>query len=181
MLEKFIERKLVKEVEARGGLCMKFVSPGLVGVPDRIIITNHGRVIFAELKTDKGHVSDRQSYMLQMLRSRGVETRVVYGMSGVKELLRDIDVFDEWYATYEGEKDTILTDAGKRMRNALLEKYKSEGLVLSQREKGVLAEKKDIEVSTLKTQDFLYDFEKFKQDVRVCCCEFPYEQEEGEG
>lgn len=91
MLEKFIERKLVKEVEARGGLCMKFISPGLVGVPDRIIVTNRGRVIFVEIKTDKGHVSDMQGYMLQMLRSRGVEVRVVRGMDGVKELIRELD------------------------------------------------------------------------------------------
>ena len=53
MLEKCIEKHLVKGVKKLGGLCYKFVSPGTQGVPDRIIITAQGRIIFAELKTTK--------------------------------------------------------------------------------------------------------------------------------
>ena len=49
MLEKCIEKHLVKGVKKLGGLCYKFVSPGTQGVPDRIIITAQGRIIFAEL------------------------------------------------------------------------------------------------------------------------------------
>ena len=37
MLEKQIERKLVTAVQRHGGMCPKWVSPGLDGVPDRII------------------------------------------------------------------------------------------------------------------------------------------------
>jgi hypothetical protein len=53
-LEKDIETKLRKMVEARGGLCLKWVCPGWSGVPDRIILLPGGRVMFAETKRPKG-------------------------------------------------------------------------------------------------------------------------------
>ena len=50
MKEKNIEMALVRAVRQAGGICPKFVSPGLDGVPDRIILMPHGRIAFAELK-----------------------------------------------------------------------------------------------------------------------------------
>lgn len=50
MTESRIERHLVDGVKKLGGMCIKFTSPGTQGVPDRIIITATGRIIFAELK-----------------------------------------------------------------------------------------------------------------------------------
>ena len=44
MLESQLERKLRDEVKAKGGLALKFVSPGTVGVPDRIVLAPDGRV-----------------------------------------------------------------------------------------------------------------------------------------
>ena len=37
-LERTIENKLKKQIEKRGGIFFKFVSPGNKGVPDRIAI-----------------------------------------------------------------------------------------------------------------------------------------------
>lgn len=50
MRERDIEKRLVDAVRKRRGLCPKWVSPGLAGVPDRIILMPGGRVAFAELK-----------------------------------------------------------------------------------------------------------------------------------
>ena len=50
MRERAIEEKLRVESQKRGGLSMKFVSPGLVGVPDRIVVLPQGRLGFVELK-----------------------------------------------------------------------------------------------------------------------------------
>ena len=36
--EKQVEQNFVKAVKEAGGLAMKFVSPGRVGVPDRIVL-----------------------------------------------------------------------------------------------------------------------------------------------
>jgi len=48
--ESLIERKLVTEVKKRGGLAVKFVSPGLDGVPDRLVLFPGGKLAFVELK-----------------------------------------------------------------------------------------------------------------------------------
>ena len=50
MLERFIEQKLRRAVVAAGGLCPKFVSPGMDGMPDRLLLLPGGRVAFVELK-----------------------------------------------------------------------------------------------------------------------------------
>ena len=66
MNEKQIERCLVEGIKKQGGMCMKFVSPGTAGVPDRIIITATGKILFVELKTETGHLSKIQMYTMQM-------------------------------------------------------------------------------------------------------------------
>ena len=50
MIEKQVEQALRKAVRDRGGLALKFVSPGLAGVPDRIVLMPHRHVAFVELK-----------------------------------------------------------------------------------------------------------------------------------
>ena len=46
MLESVIERKFVMEVKKRGGWAVKFVSPGLDGVPDRLVLFPGGKAAF---------------------------------------------------------------------------------------------------------------------------------------
>ena len=50
MREKTIEQKLVIAVKAAGGICPKFTSPGLDGMPDRLVLIPGGRVAFVEVK-----------------------------------------------------------------------------------------------------------------------------------
>ena len=50
MREKTIEAKLVRTVKSMGGLAPKFVSPGLDGMPDRIVLLPHGKMAFVEVK-----------------------------------------------------------------------------------------------------------------------------------
>lgn len=53
-LEKEIEAKLGREVKKCGGRCVKWVSPGNAGVPDRIVLLPGGKILFVELKRPKG-------------------------------------------------------------------------------------------------------------------------------
>ena len=46
MREAGIEQRIVSVVKSKGGLCLKWVSPGYTGVPDRIAILPGGRVVF---------------------------------------------------------------------------------------------------------------------------------------
>ncbi len=50
MREKVVEAALVKAVKEKHGLALKFVSPGLDGVPDRVVLLPHGKLAFVELK-----------------------------------------------------------------------------------------------------------------------------------
>lgn len=50
MREKAIEAKLVRAVKSMGGLAPKFTSPGLDGVPDRLVLLPGGKIAFIELK-----------------------------------------------------------------------------------------------------------------------------------
>ena len=91
MKESQIERRLVEGVKRLGGMCLKFVSPGTLGVPDRIIITVKGRVIFVELKTETGRLTKIQRYVIGEMQKRGADARVVKGIDEVKELLAEIE------------------------------------------------------------------------------------------
>ncbi len=51
MQEKYIEKKLVTAVKKMGGIAVKLVSPGLDGMPDRLVLMPGGKIAFVELKT----------------------------------------------------------------------------------------------------------------------------------
>ena len=71
MRESVIEAKLRSAVERAGGWCVKWVAPGITGVPDRIIIMPGGRVYFAELKAPGKTERPRQKYVQQRMRKLG--------------------------------------------------------------------------------------------------------------
>lgn len=50
MLEKDVEQRLVQSVKNAKGICMKFVSPGIDGVPDRLVLLPGRKIAFVELK-----------------------------------------------------------------------------------------------------------------------------------
>ena len=80
MRESEIEEKMRKRFKAYKILFIKFLSPSMVGVPDRIVITPHGRIIFVELKREGGVISPMQKYIHKLLRKYHVEVRVVIGL-----------------------------------------------------------------------------------------------------
>jgi hypothetical protein len=85
MNEHTIEQHLRAAVDAMGGLCWKFTSPGTAGVPDRICIYA-GRVIFVELKAPGRVPRPIQHRRIQQLRDHGVDVHVVDSLAGVKEV-----------------------------------------------------------------------------------------------
>ena len=90
MKESQIERHLVQGVKACGGKCMKFISPSLPGVPDRIVLTPDGRVIFIELKSKTGRLATVQRWVIGEMRGRGADVRVLRGMDQVKSFLEEM-------------------------------------------------------------------------------------------
>lgn len=90
MLEKEIERRMGEMLKKRGCLYYKFESPGNPGVPDRIVITPAGRVVFVELKTPVGRLSNLQKYQIKRMRDTGVEVRTVKGWDEAKAFVEEV-------------------------------------------------------------------------------------------
>ena len=71
MREKTIEQKLVKAVKASGGVCPKLVSPGLDGMPDRMVLMPGGRITFVEVKAPGKEPRPLQLHRIEDLRCLG--------------------------------------------------------------------------------------------------------------
>ena len=90
ILEKDIERYLVRRAIEHGGKAYKFVSPGHVGVADRIVLLPGNVVWFVELKTAKGRLSPWQKVFAADMRRLGVNYAVLRSKEEVDELLQRI-------------------------------------------------------------------------------------------
>lgn len=83
MTEKYIEQKLIKAVKELGGITPKFVSPGLDGVPDRIVLLPMGRIAFVELKAPGKKMRPLQVKRKTQLEALGF---LVYCIDGVEQI-----------------------------------------------------------------------------------------------
>ena len=88
MLEKTIEQRLRVMANKAGGLAIKWVSPGMNGCPDRIVILPGGRIIVVELKRPGEKPTPLQNRIIEMLRELGADVRVVDSMEKVDEIFR---------------------------------------------------------------------------------------------
>lgn len=90
MTEKYIEQKLVKAVKERGGIAPKFVSPGLDGVPDRIVLLPMGRIAFVELKAPGKKMRPLQVKRKRQLEALGFLVYCIDGVEQIDEVLREM-------------------------------------------------------------------------------------------
>jgi Holliday junction resolvase len=90
MLEKTIERQLVKEVKKMGGRAVKFVSPGCDGMPDRLVLLPKGRVAFVEVKSPGKKPRALQIARHEMLRNLGFSVYVLDSIEKIGDMLNDI-------------------------------------------------------------------------------------------
>lgn len=88
--EKQIEQKLVKAVRALGGLCPKLVSPGMDGMPDRMVLLPGGRMAFAELKASGRKPRPLQLRRMAQLSRLGFRVYVIDGPEQIGSVLNEI-------------------------------------------------------------------------------------------
>ncbi len=75
-LEKEVESRLRTKVKNKlGGMALKFVSPGLRGVPDRIVLLPGGRIVFVETKAPKENLRKLQKYVCELIEALGFDVR----------------------------------------------------------------------------------------------------------
>lgn len=94
MRESKIEEYLRKQVKSLGGIAYKFVSPGNVGVPDRMIVLPGGVVDFIELKAPGKKPTSKQNLQMGRLRSRGANVWVIDSIEKVNQY---IELRGGWY------------------------------------------------------------------------------------
>ncbi len=95
--ESDVQRGVVQALSYAGWLVMHIPNQstrgrqrwaGLMpGAPD-LVAVKRGRVVFLEVKTDKGRVSEKQSEVHDLLRLHGMEVRVVRGIDDIMDLVQ---------------------------------------------------------------------------------------------
>ena len=90
MRERFIEKKLVDAVKKMGGFAPKFVSPGLDGMPDRIVLFPMGRIAFVELKAPGEKMRPLQVRRKRQLEKLGFSVYCIDGVEQIESILKRI-------------------------------------------------------------------------------------------
>ena len=83
MQEKYIEQKLVAAVKSMGGMAPKFVSPGIDGMPDRIVLLPMGRIAFVECKETGKKMRPLQNKRKKQLEALGF---LVYCLDDIEQI-----------------------------------------------------------------------------------------------
>lgn len=90
MLEKEIERRLVKETKAIDGVCLKFTSPSLTGLPDRLVLLAGGKMGFVEVKRPGEKPRPLQVKRIEQLRALGFKVFVLDDKDAIKKIFEVI-------------------------------------------------------------------------------------------
>jgi len=90
ILEKEVERHLVKKVKEQEGLAIKLLAVHFVGLPDRLVLLPKARMFFVELKRPKAKPRKIQLYVHDLLRSLGFDVRVIDSKEKVDAFIQSI-------------------------------------------------------------------------------------------
>lgn len=89
-MEKNVEMQLREKVKKAGGWALKFVSPGVRGVPDRIVLMPVGRVFFVELKSEKKKPGPIQRYIHKIFLKLGFKVYIIDTTEKVNQFINEI-------------------------------------------------------------------------------------------
>lgn len=78
MKEQQIQTKRIKQLEAEGYYVLKLSKTNKNGIPD-ILAIKEGDILFSEIKTPKGKLSEIQKYRIKELESYGFKTEIYNG------------------------------------------------------------------------------------------------------
>ena len=90
MKENVIERQFAMAVKKMGGMAVKFVSPGLDGVPDRIVLLPDKKMAFVELKAPGKKLWPLQEKRRRQLEALGFSVYVIDGAEQIGGVLDEI-------------------------------------------------------------------------------------------
>lgn len=88
--EKHLEEILCKGIKEHGGMALKFVSPGMAGVPDRIVLMRSGKAIFVELKAPGKKMRPLQIKRKKQLEALGFKVYCIDSFKKVEEFIKKV-------------------------------------------------------------------------------------------
>ena len=88
--EKRVEKIFTDAVKKMGGMAVKFVSPGLDGVPDRIILLPGRKIAFVELKAPGKKPRPLQEKRKRQLEGLGFPVYVIDSLGQIGGVLDEI-------------------------------------------------------------------------------------------
>ena len=90
MREKQIEQKLFSAVRSHGGICPKLISPGMDGMPDRLILFPGGHLGFVEVKAPGKTLRPLQERRREQLTSLGFMVFVLDDLGQIQRIMEEI-------------------------------------------------------------------------------------------
>ena len=75
------------------GIALKFVSPGLDGMPDRLVLLPMGRIAFVEVKSPGKKPRPLQLARHELLRKLGFKVFVLDDAADINKILKEIGGF----------------------------------------------------------------------------------------
>lgn len=90
MTENQIEQRLVREVIKIKGMALKFISPGMAGVPDRLILLPGGKIFFVELKAPGKKLRPLQLKRKRQLEALGFKVYAIDSYNKIELFLNEV-------------------------------------------------------------------------------------------
>lgn len=90
MQEANVEKYLIRYVKDKGGLCLKFISASMRGLPDRIVILPQGKIFFIELKAKGKKPRPEQTRVHKLFNSLGAKVFVADSKESVRSVVDEV-------------------------------------------------------------------------------------------
>lgn len=90
MLENRIENRLRECIKEKGGMALKFISPGCRGVPDRLVFLPGGRIYLVELKAPGKDLRPLQKKMKAKFEKLGFKYYVIDSYEDVEAFMNEV-------------------------------------------------------------------------------------------
>lgn len=90
MGETRIEKRLRNKIKKQGGLALKLTSPGMAGMPDRLVLLPGGQIVFIELKAPGKKLRPLQRKRFQQLEKLGFRALKIDSVKDVDDFIREV-------------------------------------------------------------------------------------------
>lgn len=90
MQEQALERLFTRMIKNKGGKALKFTSPGMAGVPDRLVLLPNGQAIFVELKAPGKRMRPLQQKRAKQLRNLGFRVYCLDSVDSIERFLTEV-------------------------------------------------------------------------------------------